>query len=180
MEFVYEKLSLTEEKVLRAELKKVDANGFQFLIYLVKKFTECAHSNLKNAYWKAKEEEGKSDKEAVLEAFAEYLKHEECLIKTVGLLVEMGSDPKFSVSEPRMDEEYENYKKWGIQHFLMRFPSPNLLRIFMKWIDTNFNLQNSEGRTPLHLFCMWNSEGSIFNQPDDGLPLIDYPEMKQF
>jgi len=28
MEFVYEKLSLTEEKVLRAELKKVDANGF--------------------------------------------------------------------------------------------------------------------------------------------------------
>jgi len=40
------------------------------LIYLVKKFTECAHSNLKNAYWKAKEEEGKSDKEAVLEAFA--------------------------------------------------------------------------------------------------------------
>lgn len=92
----------------------------------------------------------------------------------------MGADPKFTVSEPRMDEEYENYKKWGIQHFLMRFPSPNLLRIFMKWIDTNFNLQNSEGRTPLHLFCMWNSEGNIFNQPQDGLPLIDYPEMKQF
>jgi hypothetical protein len=58
----------------------------------------------------------------------------------------------------------------------MRFPSPNLLRIFMRWIDTNFNLQNSEGRTPLHLFCMWNSEGNIFNhfaQTDE--LVLDYP-----
>lgn len=28
MEFVYEKLVQTEERVLRAELKRVDANGF--------------------------------------------------------------------------------------------------------------------------------------------------------
>jgi hypothetical protein len=99
------------------------------------------------------------------------------LIKTVNLLVDNGADPKFIVSEPRMDEEYENYKKWGIQHFLMKFPSPNLLKIFMKWIDTHFNLQNSEGRTPLHLFCLWNGEGSLFNncsQPDDPLPIISY------
>lgn len=38
----------------------------------------------------------------------------------------------------------------------MRFPSLVLLKTFMKWIDKNFNMQNSEGRTPLHLFCMWN------------------------
>ena len=46
------------------------SHNYLIIVYLVKKFTECAHSNLKNAYWKAKEEEGKSDKEAVLEAFA--------------------------------------------------------------------------------------------------------------
>jgi ankyrin repeat protein len=80
-----------------------------------------------------------------------------------------------------MEEEFENYKKWGIQHFLMKFPSLNLLKIFMRWIDTNFNLQNSEGRTPLHLFCLWNNEGSLFNHhTDDPLPHINYPEMAQF
>jgi hypothetical protein len=40
---------------------------------------------------------------AVLMAFADYLKHEEFLIKTVNYLVENGSDPKFIVSEPKMD-----------------------------------------------------------------------------
>ena len=33
----------------------------------------------------------------------------------------------------------------------------------MKWIDTNFNMQNSQGRTPLHLFCKWNKDENIFN-----------------
>jgi hypothetical protein len=45
----------------------------------------------------------------------------------------------------------------------MKFPSPKLLKIFMKWIDTNFNMQNSQGRTPLHLFCKWNKDENIFN-----------------
>lgn len=46
----------------------------------------------------------------------------------------------------------------------------------MKWIDTNFNLQNSEGRTPLHLFCLWNSEGCLFNSfHENDLPIINYP-----
>jgi hypothetical protein len=60
----------------------------------------------------------------------------------------------------------------------MKCPSLNLLKIFMKWIDTHFNLQNSEGRTPLHLFCLWNNEGNLFNNypsPNDPLPIIDYP-----
>jgi len=43
MEFVYKKLVETDEKLLKAEIRRVDSNGFEFLIYLVKKFTECAH-----------------------------------------------------------------------------------------------------------------------------------------
>jgi predicted RNA-binding protein len=39
MEFIYQKLVSTDEKVLRGELKKIDINGFEFLIYLIKKFT---------------------------------------------------------------------------------------------------------------------------------------------
>ena len=39
-------------------------------------------------------------------AFEDYIRHEDVLIKTINHLVEMGADPKFTVSEPRMDEEY--------------------------------------------------------------------------
>lgn len=41
-----------------------------------------------------------------MKAFQEYLKHEDYLIKVINYLVENGSDPKFVVSEPKMDEEY--------------------------------------------------------------------------
>lgn len=162
------------------------------MIFLIKKFTETVHQNFRNGFVQhrdsltASEKGGKPEeieRKAVLKAFEDYLKHEEYLIKIINYLVDMGSDPKFIVSEPKMDEEYENYKKWGIQHFLMKFPSLNLLKIFMKWIDTNFNLQNSEGRTPLHLFCLWNNEGSLFNNyslPNDPLPTINYPELNLF
>jgi len=40
----------------------------------------------------------------VLQAFDDYLKHEDCLVKIVNYLVDMGSDPKFIVLEPKMDE----------------------------------------------------------------------------
>ena len=39
MEFVCDRIMNTEEKILRQELKKVDINGFSFLLYLVKRFT---------------------------------------------------------------------------------------------------------------------------------------------
>lgn len=59
----------------------------------------------------------------------------------------------------------------------MRFPSLILLKAFMKWIDKSFNMQNSEGRTPLHLFCMLNQQGSLFNTNHldmSPVPLIDF------
>ncbi len=61
----------------------------------------------------------------------------------VNFLVMIGADPKFIVTSPKMEKQLQNYRKWGIQHFLMKFPSPKLLKIFMKWIDTNFNMQNT-------------------------------------
>lgn len=57
----------------------------------------------------------------------------------------------------------------------------------MKWIDTNFNMQNSQGRTPLHLFCKWNRDENIFNPNQsrkidpscqENYPYINYDEMK--
>lgn len=47
---MYQKLVATEERVLRVELKKIDINGFEFLIYLIKKFTETVHNNFRNLY----------------------------------------------------------------------------------------------------------------------------------
>ena len=52
LQFVYSKLLQTDEKILRNEVRKVDMNGFQFLIYFVKKFTECAHNNFRANYHK--------------------------------------------------------------------------------------------------------------------------------
>lgn len=108
-------------------------------------------------------------------AYQEYIQHETNLLKLVNFLIDKGADPRSIVSEPKVERENENYKKWGIQHFLMRFPSLVLMKTFMKWIDKNFNMQNSQGRTPLHLFCMWNREGCLFNNHDiQGFPYIDF------
>lgn len=104
MEWVYQKLMATEDRVLRVELKKIDINGFEFLIYLIKKFTETVHNNFRNLYVEERGRIGASvanevaEKNAVLYAFGEYLRHEEMLIKTVNLLVDNGADPKFIVS----------------------------------------------------------------------------------
>ena len=67
MQFVLQKLQQTDERVLRVELRKVDANGFEFLIYLVKKFTESVHANFKAKYWKLTEI--LSPKKAIIAAF---------------------------------------------------------------------------------------------------------------
>lgn len=47
MQYVQGLLERTDERILRSELKKVDANGFEFLIYLIKRFTETAHANFR-------------------------------------------------------------------------------------------------------------------------------------
>lgn len=52
MKFVYDKLAQVDEKVLKVELKKNDWNGFKFLVYLIKKFTETVHTNFKKQYLK--------------------------------------------------------------------------------------------------------------------------------
>lgn len=59
----------------------------------------------------------------------------------------------------------------------MRFPSLILLKTFMKWIDKKFNMPNTEGKTPLHLFCKWNKEGNLFNTEQIDMhpvPFIDF------
>ena len=84
MQFVYDKLVSTDEKLLRVELKKVDINGFELLIYLIKKFTETVHTNFRNSFVVYRDElvaegAGSSDdinKLASLKALTDYLKHE--------------------------------------------------------------------------------------------------------
>lgn len=168
--FVLDKLSQVDPKVLRLEFRKADCFGFEFIVFLMKNFTQTVHSNFRrnyvsflNEHPEAERESEKVQEACIQKAFGEYVEHETSLLKLVGFLVENGADPRSMVCEPRVENENENYKKWGIQHFLMRFPSLVLLKNFMKWIDKFFNSQNSEGRTPLHLFCMWNREGSLFN-----------------
>ena len=50
MKFVYDKLTKVDEKLLKVELKRSDWNGFKFLVYLIKRFTEAVHLNFKKKY----------------------------------------------------------------------------------------------------------------------------------
>ena len=43
LNFVWRKLEDVDERVLRNELNKPDFHGFQFLVYLVKKYTQTVH-----------------------------------------------------------------------------------------------------------------------------------------
>jgi hypothetical protein len=52
MNFVYEKLAEVNEKTLRQELKKTEWNGFKFLIYLIKRYTESIRPNFRKIYLK--------------------------------------------------------------------------------------------------------------------------------
>jgi hypothetical protein len=54
----------------------------------------------------------------------------------------------------------DTYKKWGIQHFLMGFPSLKLIKFFKSKIR-DFNAMNNLNRTPLHLFCINCKKGNI-------------------
>ena len=48
--FVFDKLSQADQKVLKGELKKNDCHGFEFLVFLMKIFTQTVHTNFKQNY----------------------------------------------------------------------------------------------------------------------------------
>jgi hypothetical protein len=74
--------------------------------------------------------------------------------------MDQGCDANVQVLEKRKDDETESFKKWGIQHFLMRLPSLKILSLFRRRIR-DFNSQNSSGMTALHLFCSWVKKGNL-------------------
>jgi hypothetical protein len=47
----------------------------------------------------------------------------------VNYLMDLGCDVNGQVIDKRTDFT-ESYRKWGIQHFLMRFPSLKLIKFF--------------------------------------------------
>lgn len=85
------------------------------------------------------------------------------------LLVEIGCDANVVVAEKLDLEEdktkdEEDYSLWGIQHFLMKFPSLVLLDFFKNKIKIrDFNAPTAKKVTPLHLFCQWNKGGCLFD-----------------
>jgi hypothetical protein len=56
----------------------------------------------------------------------------------------------------------DTYKKWGIQHLIMSFPSLKLIKYFKNKIR-DFNALNNQNQTPLHLFCINNVKGNLFD-----------------
>jgi ankyrin repeat protein len=75
--------------------------------------------------------------------------------------MELGCDVNAQVVDKRTDYT-ESYRKWGIQHFLMRFPSLKLIKFFKNKIR-DFNAENNNGMTPLHLFCKNITDGNLLN-----------------
>ena len=73
--------------------------------------------------------------------------------------MEQGCDVNGQVIDKRTDV-IESFKKWGIQHFLMRFPSLRLIKFFKNKIR-DFNAENNHGMTPLHLFCKHILDGNL-------------------
>ena len=76
-------------------------------------------------------------------------------------LTEMGCDINNQVVSKRSNVP-DTYKKWGIQHFLMGFPSLKLVKFFKSKIR-DFNAMNNLNRTPLHLFCINCKKGNLFD-----------------
>jgi ankyrin repeat protein len=75
--------------------------------------------------------------------------------------MDLGCDVNGQVVDKRTDFA-ESFRKWGIQHFLMRFPSLKLVRFFKNKIR-DFNAENNNGMTPLHLFCRNIKDGNLLN-----------------
>lgn len=81
-------------------------------------------------------------------------------------LVDLGCDINAQVAS-KTNNVSEEHKKWGIQHFLMKFPSLKLVSYFKNKIR-DFNATNSQLMTPLHLFCKYIKKGNLL---DTKLPL---------
>ena len=76
-------------------------------------------------------------------------------------LIELGCDVNAQVAD-RKTLLSEKYKKWGIPHFLMTFPSLKLLKFFKGKIR-DFNTPNAQLMTPLHLFCLNIKQPNLLN-----------------
>ena len=86
----------------------------------------------------------------------------------VTYLTEMGCDVNGQVIDKRTDAS-ESFRKWGIQHFLMKFPSLNLIKFFKNKIR-DFNAENNNGMTPLHLFCKHILDGNLLQAKNIKIP----------
>jgi len=75
-------------------------------------------------------------------------------------LIEIGCDINNQVANKRGSLP-DGYKKWGIQHLIMGFPSLKIFKFFKSKIK-DFNAMNGLNRTPLHLFCLNNKLGNLF------------------
>ena len=98
-------------------------------------------------------------------------------MKLIELIVDLGCDANTVVSEKRKGEGDEINEKagWGVQHFLMKFPSVVLLKFFKSTIKfRDFNAVTTVlKQTPLHLFCQWNKIDCFF-ETEFGLNYKDY------
>ena len=72
----------------------------------------------------------------------------------------MGCDVNNQVINKRANAP-DTYKKWGIQHFIMTFPSLKIIKFFKSKIR-DLNAVNGSNKTPLHLFCINNRIGNLF------------------
>lgn len=77
----------------------------------------------------------------------------------VDFLIDLGCDINAQVIDKK-NEASDQYKKWGIQHFLMKFPSLKLVKFFKSRIR-DFNSANAQLMTPLHIFCKNIKKGGL-------------------
>jgi hypothetical protein len=74
-------------------------------------------------------------------------------------VIEMGCDINGQVTDKKNDLT-DGHRKWGAQHFIMKFPSLKLIKFFKQKIR-DFNAQNNQNMTPLHLFCKNVKKGNL-------------------
>lgn len=170
IEFVIDRLSQLDKTSLKENLKRVDVNGFEFILYFVRDFTCEVITNFQSSVQRGVSlvlqttglpPTQQQSIEIHKAAFSEFSRHEELFIKLVCFLMEQGCDANVQVVDKRKDDDQESLKKWGIQHFLMKFPSLKLLSLFRRKIR-DFNSQNNSGMTALHLFCSLIRKGNLF------------------
>jgi len=183
MEFVIDRLCELDKNSLKESLKKIDINGFESILYFVRDFTyevirnyqthvQTMTNDIQQANGAPINQQELTDIHRA--AFTEFRRHEDLFIKLVSLLMDQGCDANVQVVERRKeDDNGENLKKWGIQHFIMRFPSLKLLSLFRRKIR-DFNSQNNSGMTALHLFCSWIKKGNLFGAE------VELPEMAEY